>query len=48
MAEGGEVSQRVRTGIKGLDEMLSGGFLRNSVAVVKGAPGTGKSCLGIE
>ncbi len=46
--EGGYVPQRVPTGIQGLDEMLGGGLLRNSVAVVKGAPGTGKSCLGIE
>lgn len=42
------MSERVPTGIQGLDEMLSGGLLRNSVAVVKGAPGTGKSCLGME
>ncbi len=42
------MSQRVPTGIRGLDDMLSGGLLMNSVTVVKGAPGTGKSCLGIE
>lgn len=41
-------SQRVPTGIAGLDEMLQGGLLFNSVAVVKGAPGTGKSCIGME
>lgn len=41
-------SERIPTGIYGLDEMLGGGLLFNSVAVVKGAPGTGKSCIGIE
>ncbi|MBN2027858.1 MAG: hypothetical protein JW854_13975 [Actinobacteria bacterium] len=41
-------SQRVPTGVKGLDEMLGGGLLYNSVAVIKGAPGTGKSCIGME
>ncbi|MBC7246699.1 MAG: ATPase [Actinobacteria bacterium] len=44
----GKDAQRVPTGIAGLDEMLGGGLLFNSVAVVKGAPGTGKSCLGME
>jgi circadian clock protein KaiC len=39
---------RVPTGIRGLDDMLGGGLLKNSVAVVKGAPGTGKSCVGME
>jgi circadian clock protein KaiC len=39
---------RVPTGIKGLDEMLGGGLLCNSIAVIKGAPGTGKSCIGME
>ena len=41
-------THRVPTGIAGLDEMLGGGLLFNSVAVVKGAPGTGKSCIGME
>lgn len=41
-------SERVPTGIAGLDEMLGGGLLFNSVAVVKGAPGSGKSCIGME
>ncbi len=42
------MKDRVPTGVKGLDEMLDGGLLPNSVTVIKGAPGTGKSCLGIE
>jgi circadian clock protein KaiC len=40
--------RRVPTGINGLDEMLGGGLLQNSIAVIKGAPGTGKSCMGME
>jgi circadian clock protein KaiC len=40
-------AERVPTGVPGLDQMLRGGFLRSSVNLVKGAPGTGKSCLGL-
>lgn len=40
--------ERIRTGIVGLDEMLSGGFLRQSANLVEGAPGTGKSTLGMQ
>lgn len=47
-AGSGNDSERVPTGIAGLDRMLGGGLLFNSVAVVKGAPGTGKSCIGVE
>ncbi|UCC85781.1 MAG: hypothetical protein JSV81_13055 [Anaerolineales bacterium] len=39
---------RVQTGIKGLDEMLSGGFLPQTANLVEGAPGTGKSTLGMQ
>jgi len=39
---------RVRTGINGLDEMLGGGFLPNSANLVEGAPGTGKTTLGMQ
>jgi circadian clock protein KaiC len=38
---------RVKTGIKGLDEMLGGGLPEGSVTVVKGPPGTGKTLLGL-
>ncbi len=41
-------SNRVRTGISGLDKMLSGGFLEGSAVLVQGAPGTGKTTLGIQ
>jgi circadian clock protein KaiC len=39
---------RVKTGIKGLDEMLAGGFLAETANLVEGAPGTGKTTLGMQ
>jgi circadian clock protein KaiC len=39
---------RVKTGIAGLDEMLQGGFLRDTANLVEGAPGTGKTTLGMQ
>jgi circadian clock protein KaiC len=39
---------RVKTGIKGLDEMLNGGFLVETANLVEGAPGTGKTTLGMQ
>src|ERR1041384_4866418 len=38
----------VRTGIAGLDDILSGGLLRGSVVLIEGAAGTGKTTLGME
>jgi circadian clock protein KaiC len=43
-----ELRERAKTGIKGLDSMIEGGPLRGSVTLVIGAPGTGKTCLGLE
>jgi len=40
--------ERVKTGIPGLDEMLHGGFLPQTANLVEGAPGTGKSTLGMQ
>src|SRR3974390_461113 len=40
--------ERVKTGIIGLDDMLGGGFLSQSANLVEGAPGTGKSTLGMQ
>lgn len=40
--------ERVKTGIGGLDEMLSGGFLPRSANLIEGAPGTGKTTLGMQ
>jgi circadian clock protein KaiC len=39
---------RVKTGITGLDEMMGGGFLRGTANLVEGAPGTGKTTLGMQ
>ncbi len=41
-------NDRVRTDIKGLDEMLMGGFLPQTANLVEGPPGTGKSTLGMQ
>jgi circadian clock protein KaiC len=40
--------ERIRTGIAGFDEMLNGGFIAQSANLVEGAPGTGKSTLGVQ
>ena len=37
----------VKTGISGLDEILLGGLTRNNNVLVEGAPGTGKTTLGL-
>ncbi|MDY7040753.1 MAG: ATPase domain-containing protein [Chloroflexota bacterium] len=42
------MTQRAKTGIAGLDEMLNGGFPVGSAVLVEGAPGTGKTTLGIQ
>jgi len=39
---------RIPTGVKGLDEMLNGGFLPGSTVLVRGAPGTGKTSLALQ
>ena len=38
----------VRTGIRGLDVILSEGIPRGNVILVEGAVGTGKTTLGVE
>ncbi|RJP33063.1 MAG: ATPase [Actinobacteria bacterium] len=43
-----ELRERASTGNAQLDEMMEGGPLRGSVSLVIGAPGTGKTCLGLE
>lgn len=40
--------KRIKTGIAGLDEMLGGGFLPQTANLVEGAPGTGKTTLGMQ
>lgn len=39
---------RVKTGIEGLDQLLYGGILRGDSVLVAGAPGTGKTSLGMQ
>lgn len=39
---------RVKTGVSSLDEMLRGGLLPKTVTLVEGAPGTGKTTLGMQ
>ena len=41
-------NERVKTNVKGLDEMLHGGFLPQTANLVEGPPGTGKSTLGMQ
>jgi circadian clock protein KaiC len=40
--------ERIATGSAGLDVMLEGGFLPNSMVLVRGAPGTGKTSLALQ
>ncbi len=35
--------ERVKTGVKGLDELLSGGIPKESITLISGPPGSGKS-----
>jgi circadian clock protein KaiC len=40
--------ERISTGISGLDSMLGGGLVEGSAALVSGAPGVGKTTLGLQ
>ncbi len=42
------MAERLKTGIKGLDEMTKGGFIRGDTVLVAGPPGTGKTTLGLQ
>ena len=42
------VIDRVKTGIIGLDELIEGGFPRNSLNLVAGPAGSGKTLMGIQ
>jgi circadian clock protein KaiC len=37
--------ERLRTGVAGLDTVLNGGFIRNGLYIIYGAPGAGKTIL---
>jgi circadian clock protein KaiC len=39
---------RVRTGVLGLDDVLSGGLIRNRIYLIDGDPGAGKTTLSIQ
>jgi circadian clock protein KaiC len=41
----GEVVERYSSGVEGLDEMTRGGWLRNSIIIVRGPTGSGKTML---
>ncbi len=40
-------SERIKTGIEGLDRMLGGGPFKGSIMLVTGAPGSGKTTTGL-
>jgi circadian clock protein KaiC len=40
--------KRIPTGIKGLDEMLGGGFPKERVVIVYGGSGTGKTIFSLQ
>jgi circadian clock protein KaiC len=42
------VPERAQFGVAGLDEMLQGGLVPGSMALLQGAPGTGKTTLGMQ
>ena len=42
-----EKTERVSTGVKGLDGMMQGGFPKGSAILTSGSPGTGKTTLGL-
>lgn len=43
-----EKRQRITTGVPGLDSMLGGGLLESSAVLISGAPGVGKTTLGLQ
>jgi circadian clock protein KaiC len=42
------MNERVETGVVGLDGMLRGGLVAQSTVLVRGAPGAGKTTLGLQ
>jgi len=48
MADTPQDRNRVSTGVPGLDEILNGGVRRERVYLVEGAPGSGKTTLGLQ
>src|SRR6201991_2249822 len=48
MNSGEAFAEKAKTGIWGLDNILSGGFSRGHVFLVEGAPGTGKTTVALQ
>src|SRR3981081_4634419 len=42
------ITSKAKTGIWGLDDILSGGFSRGHMFLVEGAPGTGKTTIALQ
>src|SRR5882757_9756903 len=42
------IAGKAKTGIRGLDDILSGGFSRGHMFLVEGAPGTGKTTIALQ
>lgn len=40
--------ERLQTGVPGLDPIIGGGFIQDALYLVKGAPGTGKTTIGLQ
>ena len=40
--------KRISTGISGLDKLVGGGFIQNSIILLSGGPGTGKTIFGLQ
>lgn len=42
------MTNRIKSGVLGLDELIGGGFIEGDSILISGAPGTGKSILGMQ
>jgi circadian clock protein KaiC len=42
------LSNKAKTGVQGLDDILSGGFTRHHVFLLEGSPGTGKTTIALQ
>lgn len=42
------MSERLLTGVPGLDSIVGGGLFRDALYLVKGTPGTGKTTIGLQ
>ena len=46
--ERSERIERIKSGIRGLDELIEGGFPKNSTILISGGPGTGKTLFSLQ